>query len=350
MRSPAFLFLITLLALRVAGGQTVRSTPRHPLPASVLRLDDLSYKQIKALDPNKTVVLMTLGVIEEHGPHLPVSVDTIHAEELTRRLATSIPQDRRGTTVVVFPTVVLGARGTNVLGNKPTYVGSITVRPSVLRSLLADVGTMLAEQGFRNILLIYAHGNPMHSQMVNEAAEFVRDTTGARMWNITSIVLANWSVSKDAAAAACLTDQQRQKLGMDIHGGTMETSITLFLAPRLVSRDYKTLPPIPAQNLLEIIQHGKNEDWPGYWGFPAWASARCGEVYVNKRSEVLRSLALRAIDGEDLSTLPQYPNNLSALDPATQAAFQETEQSAQRYEADLGEKLKKWLEAHKKQP
>lgn len=336
------------IALTLAVSLLIWSDQGKPWAAGNGRLENLSYAQMEKLDRRHTVVLVTLGVLEEHGPHLPVSVDTIHAEAITRGVIEALRTERPNWSVVRFPLIPLGVRGTNVLGGKPKYMGSFTVRPAILRGLLADVGTMLAEQGFQNIYIIYAHGNPTHSLMVDEASEFVRQTTGAHMWNLTGLALADWRRPIDAAAETCLKPEQRKDLGMDIHGGLMETSIILHLAPQLVAPDYTTLEPVPAHTFSELLERGRAPDWPGYWSYPNWASAACGQIHVETRTKQVAEFALRAIDGEDLSALPIYPRaGMPPLDPATAAALDEVQRAARQYEHEREEKLRTWLETRK---
>lgn len=328
--------LFVFVAFLASSGK--KASPRF------LELENLSFAQMQQLDRSHTVVLMTIGVLEEHGPHLPVSVDTIHAEAITKGVIQTINRELPGWTVVRFPLIPLGVRGTNVLGAKPEYMGSFTVRPAVLRDVLVDLGTMMAEQGFENILVIYAHGNPMHSRMVGEACEFVRVSTGAHMWNLTGMALADWRRPIDLATARCLTVEQRKMQGMDIHGGLMETSITLFLRPDLVDPGYQKLRPIPASNFLEIMQQGEKPDWPGYWSYPNWATTKCGELHVEARTGQVASLALRALKGEDLSGAPIYPTTgMPPLEPLTAAAFAKVERIAEQYERARETKLEAWL-------
>src|SRR6266852_5803167 len=155
----AVIFGIALVGLSAKDAKPVQ--PRY------LKMENLTVTQLQRLDRSRTVVVMTIGVLEEHGPDLPISVATIHGEAITQQVIRTLNRQHRDWTVLRFPLIPLGVRGTNVLGAKPTYMGSFTVRPAVLRDALVDLGTMLAEQGFRDILIVYAHGNPTHSQMVN---------------------------------------------------------------------------------------------------------------------------------------------------------------------------------------
>ena len=63
-----------------------------PAGAQILRLTDLNAAQLRALDRSKTVVLLTGGMLEEHGPYLPAYTDGILSERLTQEIAQSIPR------------------------------------------------------------------------------------------------------------------------------------------------------------------------------------------------------------------------------------------------------------------
>jgi len=70
--------------------------------AQILRLTDLTSPQIARLDRAKTIVLIPGGILEEHGPYLPVYTDGYADRFYTEQLAASLSA-RPGWTVVVFP-------------------------------------------------------------------------------------------------------------------------------------------------------------------------------------------------------------------------------------------------------
>ena len=71
----------------------------------VIFWNDLSTTDFDNLDPNKTVALIPLGAIEQHGPHLPVSTDATIAEEMCRRAAEKTPSELK---LIVMPTQYVG--------------------------------------------------------------------------------------------------------------------------------------------------------------------------------------------------------------------------------------------------
>ena len=76
------------------------------------RLAELNTAQIRALDRQKTVILLPGGILEEHGPYLPSYTDGYTNERIAADLAAGIAR-RPGWAAVVFPPIPLGAGGAN---------------------------------------------------------------------------------------------------------------------------------------------------------------------------------------------------------------------------------------------
>jgi hypothetical protein len=78
--------LLCCLSL-VGGSACVRPETSRPVEQTgngVLAIAELNWRQIDALDRKKTLFLLTVGMLEEHGPHLPIDADTIGVEHEAR--------------------------------------------------------------------------------------------------------------------------------------------------------------------------------------------------------------------------------------------------------------------------
>ena len=128
-----------------------------PAFAQIYHVKEMNTEQIKALDREKTVVLLPVGILEEHGPYLPSFSDGYIAEQRTEDLANAIVE-RPGWKVLIFPLIPLGTSPANILGQKYVFPGSYTVRPSTLRAVFMDLATDLGEQGFRWNFVVQSHG------------------------------------------------------------------------------------------------------------------------------------------------------------------------------------------------
>src|SRR5688572_2641399 len=102
--------------------------------AQVLKLAELNTEQIRALNKEKTIVLIPGGILEEHGPFLPSFTDGYRNEATTAELARAVTA-RRGWTALVLPTIPLGAGGANELGGHFSFPGTYAVRSSTLRAV-----------------------------------------------------------------------------------------------------------------------------------------------------------------------------------------------------------------------
>ena len=114
----------------------------------VYRLAEMNTDQIRALDRDRTVIVVPGGIMEEHGPYLPSYSDGYQNERYTADLASAIAR-RPGWTAVVFPMIPLGSGGANAVSGKLQFPGTFAVRPETLRSVFMDLGDEFGEQGFR---------------------------------------------------------------------------------------------------------------------------------------------------------------------------------------------------------
>jgi hypothetical protein len=86
--------------------------PLQPAQAQVHKLGELNTGQIRALDRARTVVILTGGMMEEHGPYLPAYTDGYLSERMTQGLARAISA-RPGWNVVIFSGLGQGRRATS---------------------------------------------------------------------------------------------------------------------------------------------------------------------------------------------------------------------------------------------
>jgi creatinine amidohydrolase/Fe(II)-dependent formamide hydrolase-like protein len=120
-----------------------------PAGGKILDARELSSAQIARLDRGKTVVLVPGGILEEHGPHLPIFTDGLLNERLARSLAKAITA-ASDSTVLIFPTIPLGNSGTNDIGHRHDSPGTFTARFETLRAVFMGLADQLGAQGFQD--------------------------------------------------------------------------------------------------------------------------------------------------------------------------------------------------------
>jgi creatinine amidohydrolase/Fe(II)-dependent formamide hydrolase-like protein len=155
--------------------------------AQIYRVAQMNTEQIRALDKQKTVVILTGGILEEHGPHLPSFSDGYSNEWLAQKLAEAIVE-RPGMSVLMFPTIPLGHEGANEIGGTHVFPGTYSVRRTTLRAIFMDLATELGEQGFRRIFIVHGHGAPYHNLMLDQAGDYFRDTYNGKMVHLRGLV------------------------------------------------------------------------------------------------------------------------------------------------------------------
>jgi creatinine amidohydrolase/Fe(II)-dependent formamide hydrolase-like protein len=308
--------------------------------AQIYRVAQMNAEQIRALDKQKTVVILPGGVLEQHGPHLPSFTDGYSNEWLTERLAEAIVA-RPGWTVLVFPITPLGHAGANEIGGKYVFPGTYSIRRTTLRAVLMDLATELGEQGFRRIFVMHAHGSPFHNQMLDQAGDYFRDTYGGRMVNLHGLQPRPEQLSKQKLAPPKLSLsalESKENGLLDVHAGLDETSRLMFLRPDLVNPSYRTLPPFAANSLVELFQIAKAPNWLGYLGSPRLATATYGAQLQQYRAMQNSTLAIAILDGLDEREIPRYADFM--LNDKT--VVRELERST-KYEAEIERKQREWM-------
>jgi creatinine amidohydrolase/Fe(II)-dependent formamide hydrolase-like protein len=308
------------------------STAAH---AQVLRLAEMNTAQIRALDRSKTVVFLTGGMIEEHGPYLPAFTDGILSERLTAELLKAFSDKKPGWTALVLPAIGIGASGYNEFGGHYVFPGTYAIRPSTLRALFMDLAEDLGEQGFRRIFVVHVHGSPHHIGALDDAGDYFSDTYGGQMVNLWGLlpVIGGWG-----RAVAGLTDAIKQEEGASFHAGMDEHSLMLHLRPDLVEPGYKSAPIVTGATAQASLEIARRPDWPGYLGSPRLASADVGQRIWTSFATAAVAHMIKILDGTDPRRLPRY-GDLMRKNPV----FQEWIKTGETRDAERQARQQAWL-------
>jgi creatinine amidohydrolase/Fe(II)-dependent formamide hydrolase-like protein len=122
----------------------------------MIRLAERTYEEAARLarDP-KTVIMFPLGAIEEHGPHLPLLVDWLGAEELARVVAPYLR--RAGWRPVLVPSMPYGASPL-----AENWIGTVSLSTGTLRRVVVEIIRGLSRHGFRRFVLTNYQADPGH--------------------------------------------------------------------------------------------------------------------------------------------------------------------------------------------
>ena len=114
------------------------------------RWQDMTTVDFEALDRARTVAVMPLGAIEQHGPHLPVCTDAVIAEEMAARALEQVPDD---VAALLLPTMDVGKSVEHL-----AYPGTLTLSAKTLMDLWFEVAEGVHRAGLAKLLFINAHG------------------------------------------------------------------------------------------------------------------------------------------------------------------------------------------------
>jgi creatinine amidohydrolase len=342
--------LIALIVSVISGSAVSARDQGAPQPDSpaltrskIYKLEELTWPQIDALDRERTLFILPMGMIEEHGPHLPVGADTFgvtyEANGASRRVSGALPDWN----VVVMPPVNYGHGGANVLGDRLVHPGTYAIRQSTLRSLVADLGGQIAENGFKWIFVLNGHGAPTHAIAINEACDFVSETFRVTMLHVTGLFRADAVIQSrgERIKARYFSAAELSSFGMDVHAGVGETSGMLAVRPDLVRSSYKSLPSLPGRSLQELREIASAPGWQGYLSSPARATAAHGRAVETWWIDGFTDLILRAVRGENMFGHARVPETVP---PAVAPILEKALANEAQFEA----KLQNWLVQRRK--
>ena len=311
----------------------------------VLAIGDLTWPDIDALSRDRTLFILTVGMLEEHGPHLPIASDTIAVEHEAGAVADRLGQALPGWNVVMMPVVNYGSSGANQIGNVSIHPGTYGIRQATLRSLVADIGAQIAQNRFKWVFVMNGHGAPTHHVAVNEACDFVSEVFQATMLNVSGLFSADGAIQTQGQqlAAKYFSPADLASFGRDVHAGVSETSGMLAIRPDLVRPGYRDLPGYPAESLGESREIARRPGWPGYFSSPARASGDYGREIEQWWVDGMADLILRAVRGENLLSRPRWPEPVQN-DPAYAQVVEDILAPEREFEV----KLERWLSERKK--
>jgi creatinine amidohydrolase len=232
----------------------------------VTRLADLTSEEVRAmLARPPTAVLVPVGSVEPHGPHLPLGSDTLISETAALRACGALAA--KGVTAVVAPSVPYG-----VTEFAEGFPGAVSVPAAALVAMLRAIAERLLADGWGHVSFVNNHLEPAHDTAVREAAAGLRASVASpltRRWGRT------------------LTDEFKRG---DCHAGRYETSLVIA-AGGPVKDEHRVLPAVGV-SLAAAIRAGKNRFREigmdrAYTGAPAEATREEGEASYERLVEMV---------------------------------------------------------------
>jgi creatinine amidohydrolase len=186
---------------------------------------DCTTTDFAKVDAERTVALLPVAAVEQHGPHLPLATDAIINEGLVRAALALQPPTPA---LLVLPPMPVGLSTEHA-----QFPGTLTVADHTLADAWTDVGRSVARAGVRKLIVLNTHGG--QKALVDLVAVRLRAECGMLVVRATYFAF--------GAPKGLFPGNE---LLHDIHGGEVETSLMLHLRPDLVRTealaDFRGLP------------------------------------------------------------------------------------------------------------
>lgn len=180
------------------------------------RWEDLATTDFARFDCEGAVAVLAVAAIEQHGPHLPLGTDALICDAILddalARLDTAAP-------VLRLPTQRVGYSPEHT-----GFPGTLSLRAETVLALWTEIGRSAAAAGIRKLLVFNSHGG--QGALADVVAQALRSEA--------SMIVARCSYYRLPLPDGWVAERE---LRFGLHGGQVETSLMLHIAPHLVRRD-----------------------------------------------------------------------------------------------------------------
>ena len=189
------------------------------------RLDQMSWEDFRRSVTRNRVVIVPVGSLEQHGPHLPLGTDTIIVTAIAERVA-----ERTGS--VVAPPISYGFKSQPGCSGGNNFPGTCSLDGGTLTMLVKDLIRELARHKVHGILVLDGHYE--NSFFLNEGVDLaLRDMPKA---NRPKVVIARWFDLVPNKIFVRLFGKGFQGMALE-HASKVETSMVMALNPKIVQRN-----------------------------------------------------------------------------------------------------------------
>ena len=236
------------------------------------KFNELTWEEVNECVREGRVVLLPVGAIEQHGPHLPIDTDNVGVIAVCERAAEMEPS-----LLLCMPPIHYGFNEQGL-----DFPGTISITENNFVGYCYDVCASLARMGFTKILIVNGHGG--NTALLEVVARLVTARTPALAAMVNVWELAREAIEKHKVST-------RTRLGD--HCGEVETSVYLACAPELVKKEKMRaeFPPdkpgrwfwggISGYSSVRMMNIASRLTTSGVFGDPTHASAEKGELFIS---------------------------------------------------------------------
>lgn len=191
---------------------------------------EMTWQEVQAGADRGAIVLLPVGIVEGHGPHLDLSADfylsTLGCRFLKRELC------ERGIEALIAPPLYWG-----ISRDVAPYAGTFSVRPETMKGLLADILQSLKGWGFRRVFVQNAHGDQLHIEVIKSAIADAEDAPAFRAYFM-------WELDIEVENDIVFPPMRENRYEPDYHAGAIETAqMAAFFPEKVRAEVAKSLEP-----------------------------------------------------------------------------------------------------------
>ena len=198
-----------------------------------------NWKEIQKAGEKKLPVLFPLGVIEEHGPHLPLGADIYWSYSMCRMVKEQLKS--KGKECVIAPPYYWGVNYCT-----GAFPGSFSLKPDTMKQVLFEIFENLKGFGFEEVYCFSYHGDSYHVKTITEAIQRANKELGIRarlVLESMDLRLYGWQGTEDFLVVSepdypmeWFEEPEPAEQGLwDIHAGAFETAVMNVFCPEQVN-------------------------------------------------------------------------------------------------------------------
>jgi len=244
----------------------------------VRELAQLTWQEAGSTDRDRTVVILPVGALEAHGPHLPMATDVWIAEAMARAGAEKLAA--RGMDVLLLPALAYTSAPFAA-----DFPGTVSIDPAAVTAQITGLIESLVRHDFEVLALANAHLDPSHITALQGAVDAARQNKGMRIV-FPDVTQKPWALRLTAEfkSGAC-------------HAGRYETSLIMAIRPDLVHEEIRQRLPPNAKSLSAAIAAGlKSFVEAGgpraYFGYPSEATPEEGRTTIAALGAILEEAVM----------------------------------------------------------
>lgn len=193
------------------------------MSAPIRHWSDLSTADFATLDRERAIAVLPLAATEQHGPHLPLSVDT---DLVNGVVAAALPHLPAELPALFLPTQAIGFSPEHT-----RFAGTLTLKAETLIRVWTEIGEGVAASGVKKLVLLNSHGGQVGA--LDLVARDLRARLGMLVYSISWFNLPLRDAAGNDVNALFSADEHR----FGIHAGEIETSMMRALRPETVRMD-----------------------------------------------------------------------------------------------------------------